>query len=324
MTQFPLISVIVPIYKTEAYLQACVDSILKQTYPEIEIVLVNDGSPDNSLLICQDYAQRYAQIKVVDKANGGLSSARNAGLEAMSGEWVLFVDSDDWIDETMIEVLYESAVGQSAEISVCGYIKYMADRTQELKVLQISQSRFSYLEALEHILLGTDFSQSVCNKLIARTLIGSDRFDETFLVGEDTPFLVAMLARSKSDVAYTPTPFYHYRYTPGSITTSFSSKQLTAIEAKRYVVTILGPVSKELYDLAKAVMVRSGAILVTKCYEQGLKAHIPSLIRIIKPDAVTMLKSKHIPTKHKLFTLLTIYSPRAGYRLWETLQSGKV
>ena len=96
-----MISVIVPIYKVEPYLHRCVDSILAQTYQNIEVILVDDGSPDSCPEICDEYAAQDERIKVIHKANGGLSSARNAGLDAASGDWVSFIDSDDWIEPDM-------------------------------------------------------------------------------------------------------------------------------------------------------------------------------------------------------------------------------
>ncbi|HEY8803664.1 MAG TPA: glycosyltransferase, partial [Clostridium sp.] len=104
--QNPLISIIVPIYKVEVYIRNCVDSILNQTYKNLEIILVDDGSPDNCGNICEEYSSKDKRIKVIHKKNGGLSSARNAGLDIASGEYIGFIDSDDWIEGDMYESLY--------------------------------------------------------------------------------------------------------------------------------------------------------------------------------------------------------------------------
>ncbi len=115
----PLISVIVPVYETQPYLRRCVDSILAQTYENLEVILVDDGSTDECPAICDDYAARDARVRVVHKANGGLSDARNAGLEIMTGEYVGFVDSDDWIDRDMYAYLLRSMSGTDAGIACC-------------------------------------------------------------------------------------------------------------------------------------------------------------------------------------------------------------
>ena len=116
-----LISVIVPIYKVEHYLPKCIDSIIHQTYQNLEIILVDDGSPDNCPEICDEYAKRDKRIKVVHQENGGLSAARNSGVEMANGEFLCFVDSDDYIHPKMYEILYKNLKKFKADISICDY-----------------------------------------------------------------------------------------------------------------------------------------------------------------------------------------------------------
>ena len=121
------ISVIVPIYKVENYLKRCIDSIRKQTYQNLEIILVDDGSPDMCGEMCERYAQEDSRIRVLHKENGGLSDARNVGIEAATGEYIAFVDSDDWIDDKMYEVLYDTLLKCDADIAECSYRNLYAD-----------------------------------------------------------------------------------------------------------------------------------------------------------------------------------------------------
>ena len=116
----PLISVIVPIYKVEAYLRDCVDSILAQTYRNLEVILVDDGSPDNCGAICDEYAEKDSRVTVLHKVNGGLSDARNAGMAACGGEYLMFVDSDDWLAEDSVATLYELICRTGAELAIGG------------------------------------------------------------------------------------------------------------------------------------------------------------------------------------------------------------
>ena len=116
----PLISVIVPVYKAEAYLEKSVKSIINQTYKNLEIILVDDGSPDRCGEMCDEFAKKDSRIRVIHKANGGQSSARNAALDIMAGDYVGFVDSDDWIEPNMYEHLYNLILKNNAQISVCG------------------------------------------------------------------------------------------------------------------------------------------------------------------------------------------------------------
>lgn len=115
----PLISVIVPCYKVERYLPKCIDSILRQTYKNLEVILVDDGSPDRSGEICDTYATKDSRIVVIHKANGGLSDARNVGIDQAKGEWITFIDSDDFVSDSYVEVLFHLATDFSCECSVC-------------------------------------------------------------------------------------------------------------------------------------------------------------------------------------------------------------
>ena len=116
----PKISVIVPVYKVEKYLNKCVDSIVNQTFTDIEIILVDDGSPDNSGKMCDDWSQKDRRIRVIHKENGGLSDARNRGIQESSGEYIIFIDSDDFIEPKMLEVLYNLATDHDADVAISG------------------------------------------------------------------------------------------------------------------------------------------------------------------------------------------------------------
>lgn len=118
----PLISVIVPIYGVEAYLNQCLDSLLNQTYKNLEIILVDDGSPDGCPAICDEYATKDPRVRVIHKENGGLSDARNAGIDVAQGEYIGFVDSDDWVMPDMYEYLLQGVLGYQSEISYCGFV----------------------------------------------------------------------------------------------------------------------------------------------------------------------------------------------------------
>lgn len=145
-----LVTIIVPIYKVENYLNRCVDSILNQTYKNLEIVLVNDGSPDKCGEICDQYAKKDSRVKVIHKKNGGLSDARNAGLEISTGKFVSFIDSDDWVHTNFIETLYIMLNETKSDISCCNFIKtdneqiYINDTKKEI-------FEFSNVEALEQL-----------------------------------------------------------------------------------------------------------------------------------------------------------------------------
>ena len=121
MNKSPKISIIVPIYKIERYLHQCIDSILEQTFTDFELLLIDDGSQDRCPAICDEYAEKDERIRVFHKPNGGLTSARNCGLDNAKGEWIMHIDGDDWIEPTYIEELYNAAIKNDADIAICGF-----------------------------------------------------------------------------------------------------------------------------------------------------------------------------------------------------------
>ena len=148
-----MISVIVPVYNVEKYLRQCLDSVLAQTYRELEIILVDDGSTDGSGAICDEYATRDSRIKVVHQQNGGLSSARNAGLDLATGEYVAFVDSDDYIHETMLELLYQALVENNADTVICNFerVDEKGDVISVRSLQPLANGVVSMEEALENL-----------------------------------------------------------------------------------------------------------------------------------------------------------------------------
>ena len=142
--QNPLVSIIVPIYKVEPYLRRCLDSIVNQTYTNLEIILVDDGSPDGCPQICDEYAAKDKRIVVIHKENGGLSDARNAGLDICKGEYISFVDSDDWVANVYIEILSKSITESKADIAICNFIK--TSQNYDLNIFNYQESQATILQ----------------------------------------------------------------------------------------------------------------------------------------------------------------------------------
>lgn len=223
-----LISIIVPIYNVEPYLRKCVSSILEQTYQNLEIILVDDGSPDNCSAICDEYSEKDARIRVIHKENGGLSDARNAGLDIMTGKYVGFVDSDDWIEPDMYEKLLENMKSFEADMSFGG----VADELEKdgaittIKVSDYGSEPFaeSSVDAMKRYFLG---SWAAWDKLYKATLFDDIRYPKGE-INEDEAIVLQLLHQCKK-VCYTNQVFYHYmkREQGESITmSSFSIKDL--------------------------------------------------------------------------------------------------
>ena len=224
------ISVIVPIYNVEPFLRRCVDSLLRQTYTDFELILVDDGSPDNCGSICDEYAVSDPRVRVVHKPNGGLSDARNAGLAIAQGEYIAFVDSDDWVAKDYLERLMTALTDTGADICECDVFRTSGDENIS-PIEQRAPSIFSTVNALEQLIYDGIFRQHVWNKLYRREVIADILFPKG-KTNEDEFWTYRVFGNAKkaakiSDVLY----FYFQR--PGSIMgETYSLKRLDALEAK--------------------------------------------------------------------------------------------
>mgnify|MGYP004453649011 CR=1 FL=1 len=197
----PKISIIVPIYNVEKYLPRCIDSILAQTFTDFELILVDDGSPDNCGKICDEYAKKDNRIKVIHKENGGVSSARNIGLDVAKGEYISFVDSDDVIHPKFYEIMLGNI--RDADMIYCDFIMF----DNECKFDDISDLNYEVRENKD-IYNGSPFSV-VCDKLIKNNVVGELRFRTDLKNAEDTLFAFELLA-SCNKVIYLKVKLYGY------------------------------------------------------------------------------------------------------------------
>jgi len=207
----PVISIIVPVYKTEKYLRRCIDSILAQTFIDFECIIVDDGSPDNSPGICDEYAAKDSRIVVVHQKNAGLSAARNSGLDVARGDWIGFVDSDDWCDSDMFFVLYENAKKYDADVSICAFRIIKGDEGEKeyaknkIKIYNGQKATIRMLSA------EISFSVNCFNKLIKRKLLSENklRFDAAIKYNEDLLFNYEVFRHTEKAVHF-GMPYYNY------------------------------------------------------------------------------------------------------------------
>ena len=228
-----LISVIVPVYNVRSYLEKCFESIAGQNYRNLEIILVDDGSTDGSGDLCEELAGRDSRVRVIHKKNGGLGSARNAGIDAARGEILSFVDSDDWIEPGMYDTLTEIMHREDAQIIACGIkkvsetgaVSYYQDNLEERRV-------YTREEALIELPKNERLSNSMCNKLFRRETIQGLHINEQIFY-EDNPFTPQCFARAEK-IAYTAEPFYCYFERTGSISRKgFSVREFDRVTADR-------------------------------------------------------------------------------------------
>ena len=256
------VSIIVPIYNVSHYLKDCITSILNQTFKDYELILVDDGSTDDCSKICDEYELKDKRIKVYHKKNGGLSDARNFGINHSECDYISFIDSDDTIEPDMFDVLYKNISENEADVSICGLFDCYTDR----KVPQCGEKSFGVLsgkEALKEALAGKKFSVNAINKLYKRELFKDIMFPKGKL-SEDAFTIPRILANAKR-IVYTTEPKYNYMHRVGTITTSnFKINDLNVIEGYEEILKFANQNFPELKNLAQARLIWSYIYVLDK------------------------------------------------------------
>lgn len=300
-----LISIIIPIYGVEKYIDKCILSVINQTYKNLEIILIDDGSPDNCPAICDQYAQKDSRIKVIHKINGGLSSARNAGLEIITGEYVSFIDSDDYILPDFIEILLNSCIENQVRVSMCGRIRVIKNTMLPMFTLS-SPQKWTSKEVIEKLLKWENLDGAAWDKLYHKSLFKKRRFTLD-RQSEDIPIVADILIEVES-IIHVGYAMYFYRQQENSITQEgFSIKKmgvLTSAEEVRQNVLKKFPDLKNKADyyyyshllyLLLLINVESNKIFIDE--RNFLKS-------ILQKNILALLFNRHFSKKQKLKILL--------------------
>lgn len=264
-----LISVVIPIYNVEKYLVRCIESIINQTYTKLEIILVNDGSNDNCGSICNEYAEKDNRIIVIHKENGGLSDARNAGLKIATGEYICFIDSDDYIHEKMIDTLYNLIIDNNAQISVCSFRKVydsFLNYAKEKKDKNIIINKLNNVEALNNLFNELYLTTVVAwNKLYNKELFENIEYPKNKY--HEDEYTTYQLIYKAQKIVYTNQVLYYYLQRNNSITGdagTFSLRRLEALDAFHERTVFF--YNKGLYDLCSESAYRYLACILKYYY----------------------------------------------------------
>lgn len=300
---------IVPVYKVEQYLARCVNSILSQTYKNLEIVLVDDGSPDGCPSICDELSEKYENIKVIHKVNGGLSSARNAGIDVCEGRYISFVDSDDFIDKEFIARLYELIRKYDAELAMLTY----QEVTGAPKNFSISSKQEVVYrgEKIEEAFLRLKID-SVCVGLYSADAIKNIRFIEG-KTSEDIPFNFEVFRRINTFV-YAPECRYFYFYNTESISNgSLDKNMLNYLKFREKIYEFYKGKNDKLETLSESLYARAAFGLQTRMALYGVSNQLDEkqckemLSLIFKTHKEAFFKAENIPRSRKLAAIGTFY-----------------
>ena len=312
----PTISVIVPVYKAEKFLAACIDSILSQTYSDFEVILVEDGSPDNCGRICDDYAAKYACISVIHQENQGQAAARNHAMAQARGQWICFVDSDDLIHPRMLELLYQAATESGASISQCGLLEAVEVPADFLERREVS---FSALTMDEETLVAMHDADQypawvACAKLIRRELIEAYPFHQG-RVYEDNEAVCRWVC-SGGILATTEEKLYFYRGNPDSTTKAvFSLKRLDYLWALESIIAFYTSLGYE--TMRQRFIERYAEAVLSCCNGARYLLNRPDVVKQIEKQTKAFLHRQKIKlTKAQFEPLLDVMHPRLIKLYW--------
>lgn len=314
-----LVSVIVPIYNVENYLARCINSLMQQTYSNIEILLINDGSKDNCELICQEFLQKDNRIRYYKKENGGLSSARNYGIDRAKGDYLVFVDSDDYVSRKMIKVLLETALSNDADMVECEFLEFFENEIINDSNVDnaLNNKSYSSYEAISSLICNTGITPIAWNKIYKKEIFNKLRY-KVGIYHEDEEIIVKLLNRCKK-ICKIDNQLYFYMKRNGSITNSkFNKRHLDIIKIMDERIQILKSLNCNKH-LISLTTVRFSNIC-NELYVKMLLSDVPleneksNLINLRNKIIKDVLKSD-APLSKKLKALQYYLFPKITYKL---------
>ncbi|MGX8704985.1 MAG: glycosyltransferase family 2 protein [bacterium] len=297
-----LISIIIPVYNVAEYLPQCLDSVLSQTYRNLEIIAIDDGSTDESGNILDQYAEKDSRIRVIHKPNGGVSSARNVGLKAATGDYIGFIDADDWIEPDMYEKL--ERILRENDAAICGFFDYPYGMSKPIPRGRNPVQKCGFEEAVIQVLSRDGYYVTLWNKAFRRHVVEGIAFDTALSFGEDEVWLMQALRRCKG-VTFLPEPLYHWRKREGSVTrfSHITDRQLSLLEAKKKSFDLL-PDRKDIAELAKSKMFNDCFFIKLQAYCTRDRKNYHLISDILKPVMHSWLMSNDTPKLRKAKVLI--------------------
>lgn len=308
-----LISIIIPIYNVENYLMKCLDSVICQTYENLEIILINDGSTDNSLLIAKKYEKRDKKIKLINKKNGGVSSARNSGLDICTGKYVTFIDSDDYVEKDYIETLYNKMKEYDVDIvfsnatNVLGDGKFKSDKKVIKDILLDKENTYKELFCERYI------SCSCWGKLYKTDIINGIKFDTNLHLDEDFNFLIEVIENINNSLIISKEKYYYIVRENSLFHSAFNENRFVKSPLSRKWHSVIN-YSKGLVDkfknsnLEKYAIRRYVRVIVTCMYVfKIVEDEYKELKLLIKPYFFKYLFSNIVSLKLKVMYLIVFF-----------------
>ena len=315
-----LISVVVPIYKVEKFLPTCIESLIKQSYKNMELILVDDGSPDLCPKICDKYKQLDSRIKVIHKTNGGLSDARNAGIEIAQGEWITFVDSDDYVGDDFLKTLYIMARKSNADISICDYESVLDDGAEERKYTHVveynnveclKKTYIPEVHGMEFTAWGKLYRIGLFRNLGIRYPVGK--------IHEDTFTTYKLLYEANRIVFFDAIEYFYRRREESIMTSAFNKKRLVTLDATREACQFFeSKKESELLELAINMHLRNYVCIYNDLYKNrnninNYTAVKRNVLKKYREDFQYYIKKSNFKVRKKIFYTMFYILPADFY-----------
>lgn len=315
-----LISVVVPIYKVEKFLPTCIESLIKQSYKNMELILVDDGSPDLCPQICDKYKQLDSRIKVIHKTNGGLSDARNAGIEIAQGEWITFVDSDDYVGDDFLKTLYIMAKKSNADISICDYESVLDDGAEERKYTHVveynnveglKKTYIPEVHGMEFTAWGKLYRIGLFRNLGIRYPVGK--------IHEDTFTTYKLLYEANRIVFFDAIEYFYRRREESIMTSAFNKKRLVTLDATREACQFFeSKKESELLELSINMHLRNYVCIYNDLYKNrnnisNYTAVKRNVLKKYREDFQYYIKKSNFKVRKKIFYTMFYILPADFY-----------
>ena len=303
------ISLIVPVYKVEEYLNKCVDIIINQTYKNLEIILVDDGSPDNCGKICDEYAKKDSRIKVIHKENGGVSSARNVGLDVATGDYIGFVDSDDWIEDDMYEFLIKKCLYYNTDIARCEFIDEYDFNISD-KNISLNENYY-IIENSDNIIIDIikgSWSEGILwNKLYKSSLLRNIRLKNDLKYCEDLLFNYYVMKKANKIFVSNIKKYHYFRRNDSVTGVQISESSFDMLKVADIIISNEID-NREIYIYAVRRIVRNCIVLINSCIINNLYKDKVSYMRNIIRKYIDNIKNDNVYTfKEKTCALIICY-----------------
>lgn len=323
------VSIIVPVYNTNIeYFRQCIKSLVTQTYENIEIVIVDDGSKEENVILYKQYIMPYKNIEFIHQKNCGVSAARNRGIEKSTGEYIAFVDSDDWVDPNFVKILMTGFSDSDAEISICS-AEYVDDencRKKECENLKVAPIFYSNRELYLQLLYSTKISGFLCNKIFKKNLI-TQKLNETLYYSEDFVF-TAQYSENVKRAVYWDRALYHYRQNQNSVSNDFSynNRIFSLLKSNKYLIHIyekkapecLPEMNKNILKIALNLRARY------KLSKPNNIAQYDEIVQVIYKYLMRTLTSKKINIREKVNIILTFLFPVTLFKVKNKILGRKI